>query len=269
VRRFGLLSILVLVGLVAACGREHMLPRPEPLAVHAGRGLSEGEQKRLADIRRFLSPFEQEVLEQTLRNLAEDPRLPAGEVDAALKRALSGFGSASGFCDRLARELRPLALTGPLAQAPAKVALAVPIDTAHARWLSEEGRERYPDAPALARALRDAEFEKESVSLTATLGPGGRPLFVTDAAEFEKRGPSAARRLCLSGPPAASYVLALIPSSALPAPLRVPTAADAVCRPKFVLPAPHATAGVTCTGRPEYATAPVGIAAVSEFRLTR
>lgn len=266
---FAILSAFALVACAAACGRERMLPRPDPLPVHAGGGLTPGEQKRLADIRRFVSPYEQEILERTLDNLARDPRLPADEVEAAIKRALAGLGSAASFCDRLERELRPLALTGPLAAEPASIAFAVPIDTAHARWLSAAGTRRYGDARALARAIRDGELEGGSFAPDTPLGDAGRPLFVADAAEFDEPGASTARRLCLSGPPAPSYVLAVIPSAALPAPLRVPTAADAVCRPHFEIPPPGARAGTTCSGSAEFVTAPPTLGAVAEFRLTR
>jgi hypothetical protein len=231
--------------------------------------LTSREQTRLADIRRFLSPREQQVLERTLGDLVRDPRLPADEVEAALQRALSGFGSAAAFCDRLASELRPLALSGPPADAPAMVAFAVPIATAHERWLSPAGSRRYRDARALARAIRDGELEAGSFAPDTPLDAPGRAFFVTDAAVFDSPGPSAARRLCLSGPPAPSYVLALIASTALPAPLRVPTAADAVCRADFDLPPPDARAGTNCGGSPEFVTAPPTLGDVSEFRLSR
>jgi hypothetical protein len=237
--------------------------------VHASGGLTSGEQKRLADIRRFLSPREQQVLEQTLSDLVRDPRLPADEVEAALKRALTVFGSPEAFCGRLALELRPLLLSGPPADAPAMVAFAVPIGTAHEQWLSTAGSRRYRDARALARAIRDGELEAGSFASGTSLGAPESAFFVTDAAEFDEPGPSAARRLCLSGPPAPSYVLALIPSTALPAPLRVPTAADAVCRPDFELPPAGARAGSTCGGIPEFVTAPPTLGDVSEFRLSR
>jgi hypothetical protein len=246
----GILVLLAFVVGATACGRERLLPRPDPLPIHAWGELTAGEQKRL-------------------RDLARDPRLPAGEVEAALKRALAGFGSAGSFCDRLQRELRALALSGPLAEQPARIAFAVSIGTAHAQWLSTSGARRYPDPRALARAIRDGELEPGSFAPDTPLGKAERPFFVTDAAEFDGPGPSAARRLCLSGPPAASYVLALIPSADLPAPLRVPTAADAVCRPNFELPPPDARTGRTCGGSVEFVTAPPTMGSVSEFRLTR
>jgi hypothetical protein len=261
--------LLALIGLTAGCGREMLLPRPDPLPALSGGSLTSLEQRRLADIRRFLSPRDQQVLEQTLRNLAQDPRLPAAEVDAAIKRALSLFGSAGSFCDRLAHELLPLALTGPRATAPARVAFAVPIGTAHEQWLSPAGTRLYRDPRALARAIRDGEFAAESLTQDTALAPPESALFVTDAAVFDEPGPSAARRMCLSGPTAPSYVLAVIPSASLPAPLRVPTAADAVCRPDFVLPSPEARSGFTCSGSPEFVTSPPTLRAVSELRLTR
>jgi len=267
--RTGLPLLLALVSLTAGCGREMLLPRPEPLPELHDSELSGLEQRRLADIRRFLSPRDQELLEQTLQNLTRDPRLPAAEVDAALKRAISLFGTADSFCERLAEELRPLRLSGPAAAAPERVAFAVPIGTAHEHWLGAAGRRLYPDARALARAVRDGEFELGSLAPDAPLAPAEDPLFVTDAAIFDERGPSAARRLCLAGPPAPSYVVAVIPSAALPQPLRVPTAADAVCRPDFVLPPADATRGSTCSGNPEFVTAPPGLGVVEELRLSR
>jgi len=267
--RTALPLLLALVCLTAGCGRERLLPRPEPLPELEGSGLSWAEQRRLGDIRRFLSPRDQEVLEDTLQNLSRDPRLPEAEVQAAIKRALSLFGAASSFCDRLADELRPLVLSGPLAEAPERVAFAVPIGTAHEQWLSPAGRRRYRDARALARAVRDGEFELGSLALDVTLGPPEAALFVTDAAIFDEPGPSAARRLCLAGRPAPSYVVAVIPSAALPQPLRVPTAADAVCRPDFVLPPRGASRGSTCSGNPQFVTAPASLRSVEELRLTR
>lgn len=246
-----------------------MLPRPAPLAVHAQSGLTSGEQNRLADVRRFLSPSDQQLLEDSLDHLANDPHLPQAEVEAALKRSLSLFVSADGFCERLAEELHGLVLTGPPALAPPNVAFAVSIDTAWSEWLSGAGRDRYADSMSLARAIRDGEIERSSFDSTASLCSGCRPLFVTDAAEFDERGPSAAQRLCLSGPVAPSYVVAILPASELPAPLRVPTAADAVCRPRHTPAAPDARAGRTCSGRPEYVTEPVAVGAVREFRLSR
>jgi hypothetical protein len=246
-----------------------MLPRPEPLPIHAGANLTGFEQTRLADIRRFLGPFDQQVLERTLDQLAHDPHLPADEVNAALKRALSMLGSANGFCDRLATELRSLELTGPIAEAPARVAFAVPTATAHADWLSAAGRDRYPDPKSLASAIRDGEFQADSFDPSAPLCASCRPLFVTDAAEFDKRGPSAAARLCLSGPPSSSYVVAIVPTADLPTPPRVPTTADAVCRHRYTPAPPGARAGTTCSGRPEYVTQPFSVGAVREFRLSR
>jgi len=63
--------------------------------------------------------------------------------------------------------------------------------------------------------------------------------------------------------------VALIPSSALVAPLRVPNAADGACRPKFVLAPAGAPRGETCAGAPEFVTRPVPLGAVSELHLSR
>lgn len=260
---------LALGACVGSFGRERLLPRPAPLAIHGASDLDEDEQQRLADIRRFLSPSEQELLEETLKNLAADPRLPEHAGESALKRALSGVMTPSGFCSRLADELRPLALTGPRAAAPETIAFAVPIEYAHAHWLSSAGRSRYRDSRDLARAVRDGEVAAGSFDTSAYLGQNDGPLFVTDAAEFDRSGPSAARRLCLWGPPSSSYVIAIVPTAKLETPLRVPTAADAVCRPHFTLAPPDADRGVTCSGRPEFVTRNERLEVVAEFRLTR
>jgi hypothetical protein len=74
---------------------------------------------------------------------------------------------------------------------------------------------------------------------------------------------------CLVGPPTPSYVIASLPAASLPEPLRVPTAADGVCRAEFQLAPVAATAGVTCSGSPEYVTASIPVGAVTELRLSR
>ena len=58
---------------VGSYGRERLLPRPEPLPVHAGGSLSEDEQRRLADVRRFLGPYDQEVLERGVFEIVTGP----------------------------------------------------------------------------------------------------------------------------------------------------------------------------------------------------
>jgi hypothetical protein len=270
-RTFALALAVVLSSLscVGSYGRERLLPRPDPLPVHAGGSLSEGEQRRLADVRRFLGPYDQELLERTLVNLGTDPRLPRAEVDAALRRALAGFVSPAGFCERLAGELRGLWSSGPEVTPPAHVAVVVPIELAHARWLSPAGRRRYGEPRALASAVRDDAVEPGALDLAASLGDSADRLFVVDAAAFDGPGPSAARRACLSGPPAASYVVVRIPAERLSGALRIPTTADAVCRPLFE-PAPvGAASGVNCAGNPEYVTAPLPLGAAGELRLSR
>lgn len=263
------IALASLFSCVGSYGRERLLPRPAPLAIHAGGSLSDDEQRRLGDVRRFLGPYDQTVLESTLENLATDPRLPRSEADAALRRALTGFVSPSGFCERLARELRGLALHGTEVVPPPAVAVVVPIEVAHASWLGPEGRRRYDELGELASALRDGVLEPGSLDLAASLGDSEVRLFVVDAAVFDGTGPSAARRACLSGPPSASYVVVRIPAERLSGALRVPTTADAVCRPLFE-PAPAgAASGVNCAGSPEYVTAPLPIGAASELRLSR
>lgn len=251
-------------------GKERLLPRPEPMAVHADGSLSQGKQRRLADIRRFLDPLEQQLLERSIEDLAVEERLPPGTGDAALERAISKtVGNAAGFCDRFLEELRPSMLKGPEAAAPARVAFAIAIDEAYERWVTDATRAQYETPLDLGRAIRDGRLAKGGFDAAAPLIPPGNPLFVTDAEEFEKKGPSAAGRMCLPGRPAQSYVIAVIPVSALGSPVRVPTAADGVCRPRFVVPPQGATAGATCTGRPEFVTASPTLAAVEEFRLSR
>jgi hypothetical protein len=251
---------------VGSYGRERLLPRPEPLPLLS---LSEDEQRRLGDVRRFLGPYEQGLLERTLENLATDPRLPRAEADAALRRSLAGFVAPATFCERLAGELRGLWLSGPEAKPPAAVAVVVPIDVAHARWLSAAGRQRYREPRELASAIRDDVLEAGSLDLAAPLGDSPDRLFVVDAAAFDGPGPSAARRACLSGSPAPSYVVARIPAERLTGALRIPTTADAVCRPDFE-PAPAgATSGLNCAGNPEYVTAPLSVGAAGELRLSR
>ena len=259
--------------LVPACrniGKERLLPRPEPMAVHADGALSAGKQRRLADIRRFLDPLEQQLLEQTIENLAVDERLPEGAGDEALIRAIDRtVGNAAGFCGRFVDELRPLMLRGPEAAGPEKIAYAIRIDDAYERWITEAARSRFETPLDLGRAIRDRKLERGAFNPSAPLGTPGDPLFVTDAAEFDKKGPSAAGRMCLPGKPAHSYVIAIVPASALSSPLRVPTAADGACIARFQLPPQGATAGETCTGRPQYVTATPTLEVVEEFRLSR
>ncbi len=251
-------------------GRERLLPRPEPMAVHADGALSAGKQRRLADIRRFLDPLEQQLLEQTIENLAVDERLPEGAGDEALLRAINRtVNNAEGFCDTFVDELRPLMLMGPQAAAPEKVAFAMRIDDAYERWITPATRERFETPLDLGRAIRDRKLALDAFDASAPLGTPGDPLFVTDAAEFDKKGPSAAGRMCLPGKPAHSYVIAIIPVGALSSPLRVPTAADGACIPRFELPPQGATGGDTCTGRPQFATATPSLSVVEEFRLSR
>jgi hypothetical protein len=272
-RLFLLLGCCV-AGLAADCGRERLLPRPEPLAVHRDAELGPWEQRKLGDIRRFLPPADQLVLERTLVNLETDSRLPRGEARAALKRALSGMRAAAGFCDRLRHELRSLRLVGrPVSEPPARVGTAVGIAFAHERWLSPAGRERYPEPLDLARAIRDGELgalESDGpFAPDAFLIDPEAPLFLTDAVYLERRAPTPAQGLCLSGPPARSYVVVVLESAELDSPLRIPTAADAVCRPRFVLPPGDADRGETCRGLPEFVTSPQTLAKVREFRLSR
>jgi hypothetical protein len=259
-----------MVCLVAAvgCGREHMLPRPDPLPAHRSSGLSAQEQRRLADVRRFVDPREQALIERSLEDLARDPRMPQPEVEQALRGAVSRLGSAADFCERLARELEPLTLRGAEAPAPDVLAIVASIETVHASWLSAAGRSRHGEPRVLARAIRDGTLEPDALDRGFVLRSGPGVLFVTDAAVFDQPGPSAAGRVCLAGPPAASFVIARIPKSALAAPLRVPTAADGACRPNFVLRGADAPRGETCAGAPEFVTQPVPLASVSELRLS-
>jgi hypothetical protein len=272
--RLVLVSWVCVAGLGADCGRERLLPRPEPLSVHQDAGLGAWEERKLADIRRFLTPAGQLVLEQTLVNLETDPRIPREEARAALKRALSGMRAAAGFCDRLREELRPLRLVGsPIADAPVRVGTVVSITFAHEHWLSPSGRERYPEPLDLARAIRDDElgaFETNGIFAgSAPLLDAEAPLFVTDAIELNRRTPPPAQALCLGGAPAHSYVVVVLETAELGAPLRIPTAADAVCRPGFVLPPADALRGETCKGLPEFVTSPQTVSKVRQFRLSR
>lgn len=253
----------------AVCGREHMLPRPEPLEIHRETALEADAQRRLGDIRRFLSPQHQAILERSLKDLARDSRLRQEETLAALDRALSRRGAPEDFCDHLAEELRPLRLSGPRAAAPPAAALVVSIDSAYAAWLSQAGRRRYGDARALARAIRDRALAADALDAEHRLGEAEGLVFLSDGAEFERPGPSAARRVCLAGPPTSSYVVAFFPTAELETPLRVPTAADGVCRPDFTLSPADATRGVTCSGFPEFVTAPLRLGDASELRLSR
>ena len=246
-----------------------MLPRPDPLTELQGSGLSDREQRKLADVRRFVDPTEQELIERSVLDLVRDERLPRTDVIEALRRALSGLNAPAGFCARLARELSSLRLAGAEVSPPEAVAVVASIDMVFGSWLSSAGRARYADPAKLARAIRDGTLERDALDEGFALGGEGGVLFVTDARALDGSAASAAGLVCLTGPPAASFVVALVPSTALVAPLRVPTAADGVCRPKFVLPAPDATAGVTCAGAPEFVTRPVPLGAVSELRLSR
>ena len=252
-------------------GKERLLPRPEPMAVHADGSLSAGKQRRLADIRRFLDPLEQQLLERSIEDLAKEERLPPGTGEQALDRAISRtIGDAEGFCDTFVDELRPSMLKGPEADAPARVAYVISIDDAYDRWVTDATRSQYETPLDLGRAIRDGRIDKTGFNTSASMIPSGDPLFVTDAAVFEQKdSTSAAGRVCLPGQPAQSYVVAFIPVTALGSPVRVPTAADGACRPRFVMPPQDATAGTTCSGRPEFVTAPPTLAAVEEFRLSR
>lgn len=266
-----LLLLWVGASLVAAdCGRERLLPRPEPLPALEGADLGPWEERKLDDIRRFLPPDQQLVLEQTLVYLETDSRLPRDQTRAALKRALSGLPGSAGFCDRLREELRSLRLSGDaVAEPPAQVATAVPIDFAHENWLSPAGRRRYPEPLDLARAIRDDELASDAFAPDAPLISADEPLFLTDAVEL-KRGPQTpAQGLCLGGPPSPSYVVVTLDSDELGAPLRIPTTADAVCRPDFVLPPAGAAHGETCAGLSQFVTTPQTLAKVREFRLSR
>jgi hypothetical protein len=253
---------------MAACGREYMLPRPDPMQIHRDSEMSDSAERRLADIRRFLPPQEQALVERSLEDLGRDPRLSRAEVDAAVAGALEARPSPEAFCRTLKRELSPLRLSGPVAEAPAQVAVVVPIETAFTEWLSPAARRRHPDARALARALRDGRVAPEEWATEHRLGDEG-VLFVVDASALEGAGPSAGRRACLWGPPTESYAIASVPVASLGAPLRVPTAADGVCRPGFELPPDEATRGRTCGGAPEFATEPLRLGAVARFRLAR
>lgn len=270
--RLVLLPAVALAVLAADCGRERLLPRPEPMAVHEEAGLGAWEQRKLADIRRFLPPAEQLVLEQTLLNLETDSRIPHEEARAALKRALSGMPASAGFCDSLNEELRSLRLTGnPVTDPPARVGTAVSLSHAHENWLSSAGRDRYPEPLDLGRAIRDDELGdwREAFELGAPLIDADAPLFLTGASFLEPRSPTPAQGLCLSGPPSPSYVVVTLDSAELSAPLRIPTAADAVCRPNFVLPPAAADRGETCAGLPEYVTSPQTVGQVRTFRWSR
>lgn len=252
-----------------ACSRYAVLPPPPPLPEQVQGGLSPADQARLTEARKAQGPAGQEVLDRTLENLAHDPRLDRADTDAALHRALTAFGREESFCDRLARELAPVALRGPAVKPPDRVALAVSIDQAYREWLSSAGRSRYGDPTALAHAVRDHTLAPGDLDPQAPLAPLDRPMLVTDATDLEQPGVAAAEVLCLTGPATPSHVVAVIPASALSAPLHVPTAADAVCRARFVVPPADASVGQTCSGHPEYATAALRLGAASELRLTR
>jgi len=267
VERLSILACAIL--LAAGCGREYMLPRPEPLEVHRGTALDSGAQRRLADIRRFLSPEQQAVLERSLTDLARDPRMPEDEVLSAIERALSGRPAPEAFCGRLAAELAPLRLSGPEVVPPDRVAFVASIDDVYANWLSGSGRREYEDARALGRAIRDHALAPGALDPEVRIGGSEELAFVTDGAEFDRPGPSAARRVCLAGPPTASYVVAFWDPAQVRASLRVPTAADGLCRPDFTLAPADATVGVTCSGRPEFVTGPLRLGDAVEIRLSR
>jgi hypothetical protein len=270
-----LLLLWLCTGLLAAdCGRERLLPRPEPLDVHEDADLGPWERRKLADIRRFLPPAEQLVLEQTLVNLETDSRLPRAETRAGLKRALSGLPGSAGFCDRLRQELRSLRLAGPpIVDPPPRVGTAVPIHFAHEHWLSASGRERYPEPIDLARAIRDDELgpleDNDTFAPGAALIDADSPLFLTDAEPLSRRTPTPAQGLCLGGQPAPSYVVVVLETAELESPLRIPTAADAVCRANFVLPPADALRGETCAGLPQYVTHSQSVSKVRGMRLSR
>ncbi len=258
-----------LVAWSGCSGQARQLPRPEPMAVHANSTLSDSEQKKLGDIRRFLGPREQALLERSIEDLANDPRVPDGTGDAALSRALGRMGGVSNFCDRFVEELASATLQGPeAAAAPDRVAFAVSTEEAYERWVTDATRARFASSLELGRAIRAGELDANAFDSAAPVGTPGRPLFVTDASVFEAKGASAAGILCLAGQPAPSYVVAVIPTAKLGS-VRVPTAADGACRPRFELSAPDATAGATCTGRPEFVTATPTLGAVESFQISR
>jgi len=238
------------------------------MEAHRDAHLSDSAQRRLADIRRFLPPQQQELVERSLEDLARDPRLPRAEVDAAVARALAARPSPEEFCPTLVHELASLRLSGPVADAPTRVAVVVPIEAAFVDWLSPTGRRSYRDSRALARALRDGRVAPGELAAEHPLGEGD-VLFVVDAGALDGPGPSAGRRACLSGPPTESYAIARVPAASLGSSLRVPTAADGVCRPGFGLPSATATQGLTCGGAPEFVTEPLRLGAATELRLAR
>ncbi len=269
-RGLAVLLAFSFVGFAGCSGQARQLPRPEPMAVHADASISAGKQRKLADIRRFLGPKEQQLLERTIEDLASDKRLPEGASDEALARAIDRTGpNVSRFCDRFVEELRPLTLQGPEADAPPKVAVAVSTEEAYERWISDATRARFATPLEFGRAIRSGQLDRSAFNTAAPVGTAGAPLFLTDAAEFDKKGTGAAGLMCLPGKPAPSYVVAIIPLSALGGPPRVPTAADGACRPRFQLSPPDATIGTTCTGRPEFVAGTPTLAAVEEFRLSR
>ena len=266
-----LLLAFALAPLPGCSGQARQLPRPEPMEVHAEGTLSSGQQRKLGDIRRFLGPQEQQLLERSIEDLAADKRLPNGAGDKALSRAIGRTGSnVARFCDRFVDELKPLMLTGPEASAPASVAFAVTTEEAYARWVSDATRASFASPLELGRAIRSGALDRSGFNASAPVGTPGLPLFLTDAAEFDKKSETgAAGLLCLPGKPAQSYVVAVIPIAKLGGPVRVPTAADGACRPRFQLPPQGATAGTTCTGRPEFVAATPTLGTVEEFRLSR
>ncbi|HVP30434.1 MAG TPA: hypothetical protein VMW35_14860 [Myxococcota bacterium] len=258
--------------LAAACARYQRLPPPPPLPEPVQRVVAPADEPRLSHIRIQLGPSDQQLLERTLDLLAADPRVPPEATREAVTRALDSVGSAEGFCDRLVVELASWQLRGQPAQAPAEVAVAVPIADAYRRFVTAAGRSRYADAIALSRAVRDGQLQPDDFGPDVFLVAGDRPTIVTDAIVFMQPVPGAGGagdKLCLSGAPTESYLIAYVPTSRLAAPPRVPTAADGACRPKFTPAPPDATMGHTCTGSPEFAVPALRVGDATHFSLSR
>jgi len=248
------------------------LPPPPPLPAAVGQALAPGDEARLAKLRIALAPAEQQLLERSLEQLAADPRIPPAETRSAVGRALDAGGAPEGFCDRLVGALAAWQLRGDPAEAPARLAVAVPIADAHRRFLTAAGRARHPDPVALSRAVRDGALQPDDFGPDVFLVAGDRPTFATDAAVFERPAPGsggAGAKLCLSGPPSDSYLIAYVPTARLASAPRVPTAADGICRPRFTPAPPGARSGTTCTGAPEYAVPPLRVADAERFSLSR
>jgi len=248
------------------------LPPPPPLPAAVGQAIAPGDEARLSKVRIALPPSDQQLLERSLEQLTADPRIPQAETRSAVGRALDAGGAPEGFCDRLVGELAAWQLRGDAADAPALLAVAVPISDAHRRFLTAEGRARYADPIALSRAARDGALQPDDFGPDVFLVAGDRPTFVTDADVFERPAPGsggAGAKLCLSGAPTDSYLIAYVPAARLASPPRVPTAADGVCRPRFTPAAPGARAGVTCTGSPEYVVPALRVGDAERFGLSR